>query len=313
MENKFVDSLNDILKFKKHNSTYLSERKYDDLLVHLKELKESKKTKTPNDYKLIKKYDILKVRDVERLVVPTNGGDRIRFYVKNEELFHILHEAHLSIGHGGRSRMEHVLNSKYKNITRETIMLYLGSCEFCQKKSSTSKNRLEVKHSAPEEKNSRCCEIGVIDMQTQPDGNYKFILVYQDHLTKFVNLRPLTHQRAHGEVACALLDIFTIFGAPTILQSDNGGKFANEVIEELWNTWKDLKMILKKPRHSQSQGSVEHDSQEVKLMLGTWLQNNKTKKWSEGLKLVQLMKNRSFHRGIKCSPYEAMFVSKPKI
>lgn len=38
--------------------------------------------------------------------------------------------------------------------------------------------------------NSRC-QIDLIDMQAQPDGNYKLILVYQDHLTKFVNLRPL--------------------------------------------------------------------------------------------------------------------------
>lgn len=68
--------------------------------------------------------------------------------------------------------------------------------------------------------NSRC-QIDLIDTQAQPDGNYKFILVYQDHIIKFVNLRPLTHNRAK-EVAYVLLDIFTTFGAPVILQSDNG-------------------------------------------------------------------------------------------
>lgn len=48
-------------------------------------------------------------------------------------------------------------------------------------------------------------------------------------------------------------------------------------------------------------------------MLGTWLQDNKTKKWSEGLKFVQFMINRAFHHGIKCSSYEAMFGCKAKI
>lgn len=149
-------------------------------------------------------------------------------------------------------------------------------------------------------------------MQAQPDGNYKFILVYQDHLTKFVLLRPLTHKRAE-EVAYVLLDIFTTFGAPAILQSDNGREFVNKIINELCNMWEDLKIVHGKPRHSQSQGSVERANQDVENILATWLQDNKTKKWSEGLKFVQLMKNRSLHHGIKCSPYEAMFGCSAKI
>lgn len=310
MEKTFINRLSNILEFKKPNSTYLSKLKYDELILHLKELK-SKKTKIPNDYKLIKKYDTMKVCNVERLVVPINEGNQIKYYVHNEELFNILHETHLSIGHGGRSRMEHELNNKYKNITREAIMLYLNLCESCQKKGSTIKKGLVVKPIISKEMNSRC-QIGLIDMQAQPDGNYKFILLYQDHLTKFVNLRLLHHKRAE-EVAYVLLDIFTTFGAPAILQSDNGREFANKVVEELCSMWKDLKIVHGKPRHSQSQGSVERANQDVENMLGTWLQDNKTKKWSEGIKFIQFMKNRAYHHGIKSSPYEAMFGSMAKI
>lgn len=51
------------------------------------------------------------------------------------------------------------------------------------------------------------------DMQSQPDGDYKFILNYQDHLTKFVVLRPLKTKTAE-EVADILLDIFlSIWGS----------------------------------------------------------------------------------------------------
>ena len=63
-------------------------------------------------------------------------------------------------------------------------------------------------------------QVGLIDMQSQPDGDLKWILVYQDHLTKFVQLHPVTSKRA-PEIAYQLLDIFSIFGAPSILQSDN--------------------------------------------------------------------------------------------
>lgn len=65
-------------------------------------------------------------------------------------------------------------------------------------------------------------------MQSQPDGDYRYILNYQDHLTKVVSLRPLKTKSAE-EVAYNLVDIFCDKGAPRILQSDNGREFANKV------------------------------------------------------------------------------------
>lgn len=70
-------------------------------------------------------------------------------------------------------------------------------------------------------------QVDLIDMQSQRDGEYRFILNYQDHLTKFVCLRPLKTKTAE-EVAYHLVDIFCDKGAPHILQSDNGREFSNK-------------------------------------------------------------------------------------
>ncbi|GBM61296.1 hypothetical protein AVEN_9570-1 [Araneus ventricosus] len=48
-------------------------------------------------------------------------------------------------------------------------------------------------------------------------------------------------------------------------------------------------------------------------MLCTWMQDNKSDSWSEGLRFVQFMKNRAYHSGIKRTPYEALFGCKPKL
>ena len=48
-------------------------------------------------------------------------------------------------------------------------------------------------------------------------------------------------------------------------------------------------------------------------MIFTWKSDNKTTKWSEGLRFIQFMKNRALHDGIKQSPYEAMFGVPAKI
>nr|XP_022900156.1 SCAN domain-containing protein 3-like [Onthophagus taurus] len=137
-------------------------------------------------------------------------------------------------------------------------------------------------------------------------------MVYQDHLTKFVILRALKTKRAE-EVAYNLLDIFTLIGAPAILQSDNGREFSNQIVSSLKTYWPTLKIVHGKPRHSQSQGSVERANQDIENMLTTWMQDSDSNRWSDGLRFVQLMKNKAFHSGIKRTPYEALFGSKVKV
>ncbi|XP_050529731.1 KRAB-A domain-containing protein 2-like [Daktulosphaira vitifoliae] len=151
------------------------------------------------------------------------------------------------------------VKKKYKNITQEAVSIYLKFCESCQSKQKSKNKGLVIKPMVFSEMNSRC-QVDLIDMQSQGDGEFRFIMVYQDHLTKFVQLRPLKTKRAE-EVAKHLIDIFCIFGAPMILQSDNGREFANKIIEDLKEMWDTLKIVHGKPRHSQSQGSVERANQ----------------------------------------------------
>jgi hypothetical protein len=64
----------------------------------------------------------------------------------------------------------------------------------------------------------------LIDMQSLSYNDYRYIVVYQDQMTKFVVLRPLK-SKGETDVAMQILDIFLLFGAPNILQSDNGAEF----------------------------------------------------------------------------------------
>ena len=60
-------------------------------------------------------------------------------------------------------------------------------------------------------------------------GVYRFIMNYEDHLTKFTIIR-LLKSKTSEEVAYQLMGIFCMFGAPFILHSDNGREFANKII-----------------------------------------------------------------------------------
>ena len=243
----------------------------------------------------------------------SSGNARIQKRTKStillftiEETFDIIKRAHISTGHGGRDRMVKSLFPKYANITTWAIETFKSFCLECQrKKKRLMATGVVVQPIITSEFNSRG-HVDLIDMQSMEANKSKWILVYQDHLTKFCVLRALTSKCA-SEVAYQLVDIFLLIGAPMILQSDNGAEFTSSIIEELKIIWPDLKIIHGKPRHPQSQGSVERANRDIKDMLSAWLGDNNTRDWTVGIKFVQFHKNSAFHAGIQRSPYEAMF------
>ncbi|VEN40705.1 unnamed protein product, partial [Callosobruchus maculatus] len=82
---------------------------------------------------------------------------------------------------------------------------------------------------------------------------------------------------------------------------------SSKVIDELVGMWPGCHIVHGKPRHSQSQGSVERANQDMENKLASWMKDTNSTKWSEGLKIVQFQKNRCFHSGIGRSPYEALY------
>jgi hypothetical protein len=112
-----------------------------------------------------------------------------------DEIFDVTESAHVAIGHGGRDRLKKEVSRKYVNITIEMINIFLSMCETCQQKKSKKRKGLVCKPILHSEINSRC-QIDLTDKQPQADQGYKFIMVYQDHLTKSVLLRQFQSKRA---------------------------------------------------------------------------------------------------------------------
>ncbi|CAK9296507.1 unnamed protein product, partial [Gordionus sp. m RMFG-2023] len=129
--------------------------------------------------------------------------------------------------HGRRDILHETLKTRYYNITREIIEVYLNTCVECQLKKGKRNIGLVTNPIISKDHNSRC-QMDLIDMQSQPDGENKYIFVYQDHFTKFVILKPMKNKTSQ-DVAEHLTSIFNLFGAPSILHTDNGREFKNEV------------------------------------------------------------------------------------
>jgi hypothetical protein len=70
------------------------------------------------------------------------------------------------------------------------IILYLSMYEICQQKKTKKDRGLLFKLILHHEINS-ICQVDLIDFQSQPNEKFKFIMVYQNHLTKFLLICPL--------------------------------------------------------------------------------------------------------------------------
>lgn len=265
--------------------------------------------KTQQEYRFAKKYDVMNVGAEKLLILKrTNQMSPLVQIVPSEDYYDRLLQAHISTGHGGRDKIIHALKDKYY-IPVPAIKLFVRLCKTCLSKKSCPKSGIVVKPIISQDFNRRG-QVDLIDLQSTPSNNYKWLLNYQDHLTKFCFLRPLTSKRA-VEVAVELLKIFLEVGAPMILQSDNGKEFTAKIIKELVELWPTCKIINGRPRHPQSQGSIERCNQDVENMLRAWMSDNSSTEWSIGCYFVQFQKNSSHHRTIGRSPYRALFGHDP--
>ena len=142
-----------------------------------------KENKQPGDYNFLKRYDVVTIGNVDKLVL-AGSHSSLKFFVCLEELYDVIRDAHVACGHGGEKRTEKELDKTYANITREQIKLFLARCQNCQLKKSKHNKGVVVRPIMSSRFNSRG-QVDLIDLQSQPDGDYRYIA---DHIAKINSL-----------------------------------------------------------------------------------------------------------------------------
>ena len=153
--------------------------------------------------------------------------------------------------------MEKYLVEHGNHVPRPVIELFLDLCQICQATRGKKSTQKIVHKPIIPDAVGQCGQANLVDLQVVPDNGYKFILNYQDCLSKYVILRPLKTKTA-AEVADCLVSIFFEHGPPSILHTDNSTGFSNNTLMARINElWKSTKILHGRPCHLQDQGSVE--------------------------------------------------------
>lgn len=300
---KFYNSLSSDARF------LFSSTRMKEYINRINAINNDGKKKTPADYSLLARYDVAKIGE-EEILIKKNSMDPYVKFITEGEVFDQIYDAHVNVCHGGQKRTYWEVKKTVGNITRDQVALFLSYCIPCEEKRAIRKSKRVVRPITSEGFGERG-QVDLIDMRScKTTDNFCFVLHYQDHFTKFSIVRAL-YTKQTSEVSRHLHDIFTLIGAPKMLQSDNGNEFVGSSLTEMMKTlWPDTQLIRGSPRHPQSQGSVERANGDIKMMLCGLMREKNTSNWVDVLPLVQWTKNTVVHRVIGMTPYEAVFGQK---
>jgi transposase InsO family protein len=138
---------------------------------------------------------------------------------------------------------------------------------------------------------------------TSPRGNhYLFVLI--DIHSRFVCLRAIPDKRM-ATIGSTLFDVFTTFGFPKIVQSDNGTEFVNAVLKQLFFGAKiDHRLIT--PYHPRANGIAERTVQTAVSTIKKLL-DGVQKEWDMSVPFTQFAMNTKVAAIHKSTPFSVLF------
>ena len=131
LESSFREEL--FKRYAEKKSVLLPKEQYNDIIRELTAIDMSTK-KSPHEYYLLKKYEVLKCGHVLKLIRRRNANEDPIYFVTLEETYDIIKHAHIATGHGGRDKMVKELSKTFAYITHDAISFYKSMCIECQRK-----------------------------------------------------------------------------------------------------------------------------------------------------------------------------------
>ena len=253
-----------------------------------------------------KKYAVLNSR-----LLDSNG----RLVLPLEEMFDKCMEVHKKTGYKCRTKIEEEAKQKYSNITRDIIETFIFFTKNCKEYISMTNSR--IKHKTPETPETpetpdnvdeimpevndpsqqKIAQVFMIDMQNLPDGEFKWILNYQDLSTGKVYLRALK-ANSFIDIAQALCDLFYQHGEPTKLNCFDCKELNN--IEEFKKIWSSL-LIAHESLTANVVNYIEERKREIQKTIEMYVHEREINKWSFCLGFVQSQINNPKMNSQLCS------------
>jgi len=265
----------------------------------------NKTSPAANDHKQV--WKLWKLR--ERLILKDG-----KLFLKNDgNLFHVLsrQEAktilirlHCLLCHVGASNLHAMFSRQYFAInSKEICQNVTGSCFICLQRKAT--------HPGTIEKSSLACtdvfqKVFMDVAGPLPEYNgFKYILVIMDGFSSHTALVPL-RQVSGATISSEIFKKWiSVFGAPSILHSDNATYFKSEEVKQVCERF-EIQRSFSSPYYPQGNGKVERMIYTVKDMIFCSMRQS-SKSWPSLLPEIEMSLNTIVRYSTGISPYEIVF------
>jgi len=240
----------------------------------------------------------------EILYYVTNTGKHL-IQIPDSLIFSVIETSHntLGAGHPGPERTEQRIRELY-TFPKMSVLIqkYCKSCSSCLSvKGAKPKPAPISNYPLPFKPFSRVHFDILGKLPTCTNTGNKYILVFKDYLTRYVELTPLSN-RDTRTIAHALLNcIIKPHSTPEILVSDNAAEFTSSLLKEICDMW-NIKKSEITVRHPSSNSICERENAKIENYLRHFVADNQ-KDWDTYLSFAQIALNTTYNSSIGTDPH----------
>jgi RNase H-like domain found in reverse transcriptase/Reverse transcriptase (RNA-dependent DNA polymerase)/Integrase zinc binding domain/Integrase core domain len=252
------------------------------------------------DIKMSREKVLYHERDEDKLIViPQKLKQRILY----------LHHDLPAVGHAGVSKT--LARLKYKfwwPKMLEDVKGYVRSCRECSQRSNIGREKAPL--GKFEEPNSPFSVLAtdIVGPMPKTESNNRYVLSVIDHYSRFVTFVALPDQTAQSVAGALVGRVFTLFGIPKVLISDQGSSFTSELMKQVCQLLR-IKKVQTTSYHAMANGRCERVHRTLSNMLSHYVNKNQND-WDELLPFASMAINSQVNDSIGCSPFEMLFACK---
>lgn len=179
---------------------------------------------------------------------------------------------------------------------------YAHECRFCQlRKHDTRRAKIPIQQYDMMNTPFWRCHMDLAGPFPTSAGGYKYILVFKDALTRYVEIVPLAKKDALHAATAFYNHVIMRHGTPRLLITDRGTEFYNQLAGEVARLF-NFRHVCITPANPRADGAVENYMKDLKIALTAYCNKFHTD-WDKHLMQIAYMHNTTVSYATGYTPY----------
>jgi len=192
----------------------------------------------------------------------------------------------------------------WPNLAKD-VEKYIKKCTLCQRNKLSRKIKMPLVLTDTPDKPFKKCALDIVGPLPISNNGNKYLLTFQDNLTKFSKAIPIANQEANTVAKEFATKIICEYGIPEIILTDQGTNFVSDIFK---NTCKLLKIskIQTTAYHPQSNGALERSHRTLVEYIRHFI-NDEQSDWDEWVPYAMFAYNTTPHTATGFTPFELVY------